>query len=290
MMLAYSMSRLIGAAMSEVLGAHSGPASPPLQPHRIPRWEIYLAAGLGGFCLAFAGQLHQVAGSTTARLGEFLGVMVSRGASDPQIIVAVLLATAALACAAAWLHEPTTRFDAFSRGLAVFAVLSITSPQPHSEADAAAGPVEVRSGPAEAAVSDPRANEGSVPPRRSWLDLLLAPAWAQTYDHGEPSAKAVIWFELPADAEPGSSLVTVRDPASAQILARQHLDPSGAVTLSAPPGDYVVEVEGAGLQRSRAQVTVKEDAQFAFPVQSSRVPVGLQYLLPQQEVMATEIE
>jgi hypothetical protein len=89
---------------------------------RCQNWDIYVAAGFGAIVSTLVDLIWNPTTSMTTKMREILVQNVSSelDAGWPVLVLIVLLGLGA-----AFVNRPTLRFDGFTRGLAVFALLSI---------------------------------------------------------------------------------------------------------------------------------------------------------------------
>jgi hypothetical protein len=265
----------------------------------IRTWEIYAAAGFGGLCFALSELIKETEGSMPVRIGEYFKTKIlAQATPEPYVILTVLMMTVVLAWIAVWIHEPRSRPDAFARGLAVFAVLSISAPTAETEKGRSSSrnveltnnwiPVRPAENSNSSALEAPesRTTSNNADARAEWFVSILSPAVAQEKDQSADRLEATIHLVV----EPGPSqlpeppLVTVRDPKSGQILARRRLSDGNEVNLTAPPGKYEIQVDGSGVLRSRATLVLDANNTYSYSVRRSSIPAGIQYLLPRESV------
>ena len=174
---------------------------------------------------------------------------------DKDIFVILLLMV--LACCLCWVYQPRTRIDGFSRGFAVFAMLSVASPyqQPSQGTEIPA--------------ATPAGHSG---------EYILGFGYALAAEAASESYTTIVHVKFQGrETPPPGATVTIRDLNTGKILGRDKI--GGPIPIAAPPGKYQLEVEAPGYRRTRSDLEITEKYQFyVLSVDQTIFPLGIQRL------------
>ncbi len=239
-----------GAAASPV-GGHSEGRHPPRREKPV---ALYVAAALGAFFLTAGDLFTNGYAATTLKIAEVIKQHVYAGFDEAVFIIPALML---LACCLCWVYQPRTRVDAFGRGFALFAVLSVAAPYQSTSQGA-----DITSHPSGGNPS------GSV--------LGIGAAVAAEHSSQRYTATLNISFQE-ANEPPKDAQLIIRDPKTGKILGREDIE--GPVKITAPGGTYEVEIEAKGYRRTEARVEILEEPQsYNIRVEKTFVPLTIQRL------------
>lgn len=230
---------------------------------------LYLAA-LGGSIIATIGDLltnHNAAAAV--KINEMLRKYM--GLSSDNVLIAVAL-LAAMACFLCWVHRPLHRLDAFYRGVAVFAALSITTPYEL--------PKGVSSTRAAAAAESPMAGLFQISTAHAaGLAAVIRLGRVLVKLKGRTSAIEAI-----------APVVTIRDAQTGELLGRERVQ-GPEFEITRPTGSYILELDVAGYRRTKTYIDIgPEPKGYEIPIDSSPIPLGIQRLYVPREVKPFERE
>jgi hypothetical protein len=225
---------------------------------------IYLAGGMGAFSVAFGDIMVNGDAAAVNKISMALSKVF--GWVPPEYGLPALAFLTLFGSMMCLVRQPNSRIDAFTVGSTVFAVLTAASPyrEPNSL--------------------------GPTPPSKTSSELRTQVAYA---GHGYPfSAVHAMSFDLqtmPVTILPkydeGHILdfleVDVYSSTTRESLQRIWVAGGDSINLQLPPGEYRIELEGPGIQRTAATLNVGGgSAAYTVALQSSTVPMNLQKLVP----------
>jgi hypothetical protein len=209
--------------------------------------KLYLAAAIGALALGMSDYMSHSTQSTVIRLAGILGL--------DQVWV-LFLFIPILGCVAAWIHQPGTKKDAFTLGLAVFSVFAL-APQQQEKA------ITDKIG-----VSIPEIHTG----------LTLSPlAFAQEPAEATASANVTLLFE---GEPPPESKVSVTNVTEGELLGTFTIRDS--LKLVGKPGDKIkLNFEAPGHQRTQVEVPLAAMTRdYKVRLKRNTTPLFLQRLVP----------
>lgn len=248
---------------------------------------IYLAASFGALCLGLGDLLNNDNAATVLKLGEVMRKNFYPELQSGGLLALVLLVS--LGAGTCWIHQPTSRIDAFSRGFSVFAILAVVTPYQSSP------PQQAPLG----STNESATNTTQVPRNYSMI-ALAAMQLPDDTENSPPSESlgaqqepmndnsAVIMLQSLRDAPIKKTIVTVRDLETAQILGYQAVV-GDTFSLSLPEGEYLLELEVPGYRRTNFSIELGEGPSgYSVPMTTSIFPLSLQRLIGAQEVKPEE--
>ena len=219
---------------------------PPVAIHAC---KLYLAAAIGALALGVSDYMSHSTQSTVIRLAGILGL--------DQVWVLFLL-TPVLGCVAAWIHQPGTKKDAFTLGLAVFSVFAL-APQQQDKA-----------------ITD---KIGVSPPEIHTGLNFSGSAFAQEAAGPTASANVMLLFD---GKPPPESKVSVTNVTEGEQLGTFTIRDS--LKLVGKPGDKIkLNFESPGHQRTQIEVPLAAVTRdYKVRLQRNTTPLFLQRLVPAQ--------
>jgi len=241
------------------------------------RFEVYLGAFIGAFCVALGDTIRNDHAAATSKISEVLASFIRT--PEPYGQLAALVIILGLGLAACWLHRPRTRLDGFARGISVFALLTVTAPfepaPPISEGIRLPEPAV-----ATAALSQTGSGSARRFRRLPGEDVVFARQDSGGSGSGgeEPArVKAKVRIESAERARTlESAMVTLRDKESGRVLGREKVL-GGILSIERPAGSYVLEFESPGFRITQADLMLDASSKaYAVHLTPSIVPLGLQ--------------
>lgn len=237
------------------------------------RWDVYIAAGFGAFCLALGDLVKNDKSSTVIRLSEAIRTHLISYLGEGALCALVLLIL--LGIIVCWIHEPSNRVEGFARGFSVFAVIAVASPAVQNQASLT--DVNASNMDNGVSVTSPKNLEKHY--RKSPISLFVSSAFAQTFTKENIKGEAIIILPRVNNDSNSLATVTLRDVDSQKVIARQDIDGS-EFRIIKPYGNYIIEIEKQGYRRTEVYITIdKPVAAFELPISESNVPLIIQKLL-----------
>ncbi len=240
-------------------------------------YVLYAASGLGSLFLGFFDLMNNGRTAMTAKMAEVLRThlfMQDAGALFPLLFLAVM------GCCVAWVYQPNTRIDAFSRGFALFALLSVGTPYGNVPSN----------------LSEEK-TPGTENPGQSFLGVSQAFAQDKFQKTlvNNPLKSIGLWiqYENSGGERPSYTRIAIRDSRTGRLLGQivqdQHHSPM--ITIRRPAGIYLIEVEAPGYRRSAFKIEIGEDQRaYSVLLESTATPLVLQQLFPHKEIEAQKTQ
>lgn len=221
---------------------------------------LCIAGAIGAFIVTLGDLCNNGQSATVLKIAQNIRQYIYPGFRHGPITAGILLIVlGGLLC---WVHRPGTRADAFSRGLALFAVLA--APAPYH-------------GVTGGLTSSPKHQPNSMQ-----LLFPIKSAYAQqqgTTNHRPQVETTIGTAEIIITPPTKSANVTLRDTKSAKIVANEQIN-GNSFTIKKPVGTYQVEVEASGYRITATKLQISNDKKvYRLPMESSGVPLSLQRLV-----------
>lgn len=265
--------------------SHSADKAPRRAEASDTKLKLHCAAALGAVCLGLVDLLNNSEAAASLKLGEVIRQYLVPGLESGGLVAFVVLAL--LGIGLCWVRQPGSRFDAFTTGFSVFAILAVATPyqqRPTGLDEGAVGESEP------VGVARPLVPEEARAGRaRPEARFVLAAQGARAPVEKDDKATHVA-IRLLAQKELESSLVVLRDPSTARILGYARVEGSD-VKLVRSSGEYLVEVEASGFRRVQFRLKLEDSGSESYVVklQQSAVPLALQRLVAAKPVQAVAI-
>jgi len=240
--------------------------APPEVPKKQEDWRwLPIIGAIGALVAAWSDLVSNENAAFVCKLGEALNVLFPGFRFGALLAFLVLIA---LGAALVLVYRPSTRIDAFLRGLAVLAVFNMAVGYKE--------PGETLENPVTAQIEDMNLNlAGSSGEWVSYQTQL------PVVKQGEVHRAAIHIVGFPSE---GSAVVTLRAAGSFEILARQKIERS-PFQIAKPPQEYIVEVEMEGFRTVRFCLDLRPvEAEYRLRIPGSNVFATLQRLVGPVEV------
>lgn len=238
------------------------PSSPDGQPQKNKDKEDerkltiaeYLVGGFGGFLVGFTELLKSGSESTNVtvlRISAVLREQFSPALSGGWVALCLLAIISMLLC---YIYRPGSRKESFALGLSVYAVLTAVTPQQ----------------------SAPKGKLSSAGPFVHFS--IFSTAYAQDLKSGQ---NGDYYFEFQGRSRTKNEriVMSVFDQTEKRLLTEMEVNPKSVSKLQLPKGEYVLQFECRGCERSRAYLTVEKPVEGAkVTLDDSGIPLSLQRL------------
>lgn len=259
----------------------------PIQPSSDRPWVLYLSSGFGALFLGISDLASHPNESEAAtyRLGIIfsqLDIFDYDAAGLPLILLTIL------GIGMAWVYQPLTRVDAFTRGFALFAMMSVATPFEVSPGNPP-NPANQENQASKENPNSPSTPSNTEPTEESHqgFDFFLgSEAYAQ--ELGSPPRRELktmgLWvsFKEGGGKQPSHTTIIVREAQSRKIIGRyiQDQNQSPMINLRQPKGSYIVEVEAPGYARTQSQINLEDDSIYHVELEKTFLPLFLQKIFP----------
>lgn len=219
-----------------------------------------LAGGFGALCFGFADVLKNADTGAISSIGKGFEFLIPC-CPLPYLLALFFLSFCGIAvCLIKAPDSPTT---AFTRGLSVFAVFTIT-PVPS------------------ATIPDTLVKQAGVEGRAPYFELV-ATAYAQDpVSFGE--AQFLITPQNDAlGQEPVPKTITLIDKDSGQIVG-QELTKNNMIVVKQPLGNYTIKIEATGYRTAISDFQLEQVAKaYSIEIAKSIIPMGIQKIIPSND-------